>query len=126
MTNIKHKIFLLVAKYIPIATAIGILCNYTLYYIGTPIMILDFTIGVSLANILLQYAISYSFNFCTWHRIVITYNCISTIIAMYDYYIRIHLNDKSLLCLYYIIAGVAILYLIYNHNIKIKIKKRTR
>ena len=73
----KHKVFLLLAKWIPVATAIGILINATLVYFNSPDAVNDlmsFTVGVSIAGIALMYSCSYAFNFCTWHRVVISYN----------------------------------------------------
>lgn len=52
----KHKVFLLLAKWIPVVTAIGILINATLVYFNSPDAVNDlmsFTIGVSIAGILL-------------------------------------------------------------------------
>lgn len=52
----KHKVFLLLAKWIPVVTAIGILINATLVYFNSPDAVNDlmsFTIGVSIQGLLL-------------------------------------------------------------------------
>ena len=80
----KHKVFLLLAKWIPVVTAIGILINATLVYFNSPDAVNDlmsFTIGVSIAGIALMYSCSYAFNFCIWHKLVITYNALIIAIA---------------------------------------------
>lgn len=77
MANFKHKVFLLIAKWIPVAVAAGILINNTLAILDIKDVILDLfdiTIGSSLAFVIMMYACSYVFNFCYWHKIVITYD----------------------------------------------------
>lgn len=76
MANFKHKVFLLIAKWIPVAVAAGILINNTLAMLDVKDVILDLfdiTVGSSLAFVIMMYACSYVFNFCYWHKIVITY-----------------------------------------------------
>lgn len=77
MANFKHKVFLLIAKWIPVAVAAGILINNTLAMLDVKDIILDLfdiTVGSSLAFVVMMYACSYVFNFCYWHKIVITYD----------------------------------------------------
>lgn len=77
MANFKHKVFLLIAKWIPVAVAAGILINNTLAMLDVKDVILDLfdiTVGSSLAFVIMMYACSYVFNFCCWHKIVITYD----------------------------------------------------
>ena len=83
----KHKVFLLLAKWIPVATAIGILINATLVYFNSPDAVNDlmsFTVGVSIAGIALMYSCSYAFNFCTWHRVVISYNASVMLLTFFN------------------------------------------
>lgn len=77
MVNFKHKVFLLIAKWIPVAVAAGILINNILAMLDVKDVILDLfdiTVGSSLAFVVMMYACSYVFNFCYWHKIVITYD----------------------------------------------------
>lgn len=72
----KHKLFLLCAKWIPVVTAIGILVTNTIAYYGCNDIVVDifnFNIGTSVAGVILMYVCSYAFNFCIWHKLVITY-----------------------------------------------------
>lgn len=72
MANMKHKVFLLIAKWIPVAVAAGILINNTLAMLDVKDVILDLfdiTVGSSLAFVIMMYACSYVFNFCYWHKI---------------------------------------------------------
>lgn len=71
MANFKHKVFLLIAKWIPVAVAAGILINNTLAMLDVKDVILDLfdiTVGSSLAFVIMMYACSYVFNFCYWHK----------------------------------------------------------
>lgn len=117
----KHKVFLLLAKWIPVVTAIGILINSTLVYFNSPDAVNDlmsFTIGVSIAGIALMYSCSYAFNFCTWHRVVISYNASVMLLTFFIRYTSIECGYSLLLLLYYILAGVFTLIGLYLHNKK--------
>ena len=75
----KYKLFLLCAKWIPVVTAIGILVTNTIAYYGCNDIVVDifnFNIGTSVAGVILMYVCSYAFNFCIWHKLVITYNAL--------------------------------------------------
>lgn len=59
MANFKHKVFLLIAKWIPVAVAAGILINNTLAMLDVKDVILDLfdiTVGSSLAFVIMMYA----------------------------------------------------------------------
>lgn len=117
----KHKVFLLLAKWIPVVTAIGILINATLVYFNSPDAVNDlmsFTIGVSIAGIALMYSCSYIFNFCTWHRVVISYNASVMLLTFFIRYTSIECGYSLLLLLYYILAGVFTLIGLYLYNKK--------
>lgn len=117
----KHKVFLLLAKWIPVVTAIGILINATLVYFNYPDAVNDlmsFTIGVSIAGIALMYSCSYAFNFCTWRRVVISYNASVMLLTFFIRYTSIECGYSLLLLLYYILAGVFTLIGLYLHNKK--------
>lgn len=73
MANFKHKVFLLIAKWIPVAVAAGILINNTLAMLDVKDVILDLfdiTVGSSLAFVIMMYACSYVFNFCLVRRAI--------------------------------------------------------
>lgn len=70
---------------------------------------MSFTVGVSIAGIALMYSCSYAFNFCTWHRVVISYNASVMLLTFLIRYTNIECGYSLLLLLYYILAGVFIL-----------------
>ena len=66
MANFKHKVFLLIAKWIPVAVAAGILINNTLTMLDVKDVILnlfDITVGSSLAFVIMMYE-GYLMGYC--------------------------------------------------------------
>lgn len=97
MANFKHKVFLLIAKWIPVAVAAGILINNTLAMLDVKDVILDLfdiTVGSSLAFVIMMYACSYVFNFCYWHKIVITYDLFVLLYILLIRYTNNEIEDK--------------------------------
>ena len=110
MANFKHKVFLLIAKWIPVAVAAGILINNTLAMLDVKDVILDLfdiTVGSSLAFVIMMYACSYVFNFCYWHKIVITYDLFVLLYILLIRYTNIgECSDGLLLTIHYVICLV--------------------
>lgn len=105
----KHKLFLLCAKWIPVVTAIGILVTNTIAYYGCNDIVVDifnFNIGTSVAGVILMYVCSYAFNFCIWHKLVITYNALIIAIVFIIRYCITECSYSYLLLSYYILAGI--------------------
>lgn len=117
MVNFKHKVFLLIAKWIPVAVAAGILINNTLAMLDVKDVILDLfdiTVGSSLAFVVMMYACSYVFNFCYWHKIVITYDLFVLLYILLIRYTNIgECGDGLLLTIHYILAGIFITLIWY-------------
>jgi hypothetical protein len=128
MANFKHKVFLLIAKWIPVAVAAGILINNTLAMLDVKDVILDLfdiTVGSSLAFVIMMYACSYVFNFCYWHKIVITYDLFVLSYILLIRYTNIgECSDGLLLTIHYILAGIFIALIWYvKKGVKLLIKK---
>lgn len=109
--------FLLIAKWIPVAVAAGILINNTLAMLDVKDVILDLfdiTVGSSLAFVIMMYACSYVFNFCYWHKIVITYDLFVLLYILLIRYTNIgECGDGLLLTIHYILAGIFIALIWY-------------
>lgn len=119
---IKYKLFLLCAKWIPVVTAIGILVTNTIAYYGCNDIVVDifnFNIGTSVAGVILMYVCSYAFNFCLWHKLVITYNALIIAIVFIIRYCITECSYSYLLLSYYILAGIILLLILYIHSKKI-------
>lgn len=128
MANFKHKVFLLIAKWIPVAVAAGILINNTLAMLDVKDVILDLfdiTVGSSLAFVIMMYTYSYVFNFCHWHKIVITYDLFVLLYILLIRYTNIgECSDGLLLTIHYILAGIFIALIWYvKKGVKLLIKK---
>lgn len=123
MANMKHKVFLLIAKWIPVAVAAGILINNTLTMLDVKDVILDLfdiTVGSSLAFVIMMYACSYVFNFCYWHKIVITYDLFVLSYILLIRYTNIgECSDGLLLTIHYILAGIFIALIWYVKNARV-------
>ena len=65
-------------------------------------------IGNSIITTLLLYVCSYVFQFCIWHRLIITANFINVFIASIDVIYGIPITDGQLLVIYYFIASIFI------------------
>lgn len=118
---IKYKLFLLCAKWIPVVTAIGILVTNTIAYYGCNDIVVDifnFNIGTSVAGVILMYVCSYAFNFCIWHKLVITYNALIIAIVFIIRYCITECSYSYLLLSYYILAGIILLLILYIHSKK--------
>lgn len=100
----------------------GMLLNNTAYYFGINNELsytFDFLIGNSIVTTFLIYLCSYIFNFCIWHRLIITANFINLCIANYDAIIGIPISSIQLLIIYHI---VSIIFIIIATIIHIKQK----
>ena len=94
------------------------LLNNTLYcfdIIKVFSYITDFIIGNSIITTFLLFVCSYPFNFCKWHRLIITANFINLMIANYDALFGIPIGKLQLLCSYYIVAAIFIVISVYHH-----------
>lgn len=74
----------------------------------------DITVGSSLAFVIMMYACSYVFNFCYWHKIVITYDLFVLSYILLIRYTNIgECSDGLLLSIHYILAGIFIALIWY-------------
>lgn len=111
------KLFVLMIKFVPIIMMVGMLSTNLCCYFEVGLMwtnLFDFILGNSLLISILLYVCSYTFGLCSWHRLIITANLINITIASYDILFGIPISDLKLLALYYIVATVFILIILYN------------
>lgn len=95
----------------------GMLINNVVYFynINNYVYLLDFLLGNSVINTFLLYICSYVFQFCKWHRLIITANFINLVIAGIDATYKLPVSDVGLLCLYWLIASIFIIYSTITH-----------
>ena len=63
-----------------------------------------------------MYVCSYAFNFCIWHKLVITYNALIIAIVFIIRYCITECSYSYLLLSYYILAGIILLLILYIHS----------
>lgn len=112
------KILLLLIKFIPVIQMAGMLLNNTLCYFCTDldtIYLLDYIIGNSIVTTILLFVCSYIFNYCDWHRLIISANFVNISLANIDAIYCINITDLQLLCIYYIVSITTIIMAITIH-----------
>lgn len=125
MISYKHKLFLIIAKWIPVVIATGIFLNNTLAVLNIENIftyLLDVIFGNSISFVITMLACSYAFNFCNWHRIIILYGLLAIILNILMIYTDIgNTSDRILLIYHYTLAliFINIAYYVYKKN-KIK------
>lgn len=115
----KHKLFLFISKYIPVALAIGIFINLLLSLFYKTVLLVNFFFGGSLVVSFLLYLISYTFEFCKWHRILIHYITFYYTLLVIDYYIC-SLSNTILTNLYFLNIASAGIFVYAHLNRKTK------
>lgn len=109
-----NKITLILFKYIPAICIVGILLNNSLYFFiedDSTILfkipyILDSIIGISFIQILLLFLISYKFQYCVWHRILILNCTINLLLACMDAFQIINIEYVNLMMvILFVIVG---------------------
>lgn len=96
----------------------GMLLNNTLCYFCTDldtIYLLDYIIGNSIVTTILLFVCSYIFNYCDWHRLIISANFVNISLANIDAIYCINITNLQLLCVYYIVSITTIIMAITIH-----------
>ena len=124
-----YTIFLISIKYIPILLALGDCMHSIFSYYDINAACISYLSGISILSLLFIYAASFTFGFCSSHRVPLHYVVISNSIALYDSWIGIPISDKQMLCTYLIVFGISIFIYLYcryvehNKNIITKIHR---
>lgn len=108
-----YKLELYSAKVVPMLMAGITLANTVLSYLGIQLVCLSYISGISLLVLIRFYITSYTYRFCSYHRMFLHYILISNSVALYDYHVGIPLNNTNLFALNMIIAGVSLFIILY-------------
>lgn len=123
-----YKIQLYLLKVIPMVMAFICLLNSTLSYFDIDLPVLSYIAGNSILTIVYFYITSYTFKFCSYHRMFMHYTTITWIINIIDLYIGIPIGDLLYLLLQLIVAGICLFIILYlyvkNHKKSITIDNR--
>lgn len=112
-SKLLYKIELMALKTIPIIMVLCSMCNSILSYFNIDVTILNYIGGVSILPLLFFYLSSYTFKFCSYHRMFLHYLLIADGINIYDYHIGFSLEDLEYLCLHMIIIAIWLFIITY-------------
>lgn len=108
-----YKLELYLAKVVPMLMAGITLANTVLSYVGIQLVCLSYIGGISLLVLIRFYITSYTYRFCSYHRMFLHYILISNSVALYDYHVGIPLSNVNLFALNMIIAGMSLFIILY-------------
>ena len=108
-----YKLELYLAKVVPMLMAGITLANTVLSHVGIQLVCLSYIGGISLLVLIRFYITSYTYRFCSYHRMFLHYILISNSVALYDYHVGISLNNTNLFALNMIIAGMSLFIILY-------------
>lgn len=118
-----YKLQLYILKVIPMVMAFIYLTNTVLSYFDIDLPILSYLASASILTIIFLYVASYAFKFCMYHRMFIHYITVNWLLNIYDTYIGVPIDDRAMLSIYLIIAGITLFIILYLH---VKHTKETR
>lgn len=119
-SNIKHKSFLIILKYIP--HFIGLMyIIYTIFqFMNIDLILLGYCIHISITSWSFMFLTSVIFKYCYVHRLPLYYIALNDITTIIDTYIGIPTSDINLLGVHLILIGMLIFgYTYYYVNNKL-------
>lgn len=108
-----YKIELCLIKFTPMVIACIYLLNTILSYFYIDVPLLSYLGSTSLLTLVFLYTSSFVFKFCLYHRIPTHYITINWLLNIFDYYVGIPINNKSLFISYMILAGLTVVVMTY-------------
>ena len=114
-----YNLELVYVKYSPMIIGMAIMLNSVLNYLNINCgHVLCYICGASLFTIGHLYVSSYSFKFCSYHRLFIHYVVIGNLLQFIDYFIGVPLSNKGLFLLNIGIFTVFLFLILYKRNYK--------
>lgn len=98
---------------LPYIAALFYLITTILSYFKIDVVVFNTISGQSILSLLFMWVSSYVFKFCIYHRLPIYYMLINDMLSYYDWYVGIPINNKELLVLHVIIAGITMFVILY-------------
>lgn len=119
-SNLKHKSFLVITKYIPHISALYYII-YTLFqFADIDLIALGYLFSFSLLPWMYILLNSYVYRYCYVHRLPLYYILVNDILTTVDYYLKIPINEFKLLVVHLLLIGFLIFGYTYYY---IKYKK---
>lgn len=114
--KLMYKLELVSVKYTPVIVSFSILIGLIFSYLEIAIPLIDTLFGASIVATIPMYISSYTYKFCSYHRMFIHYIVLVHLVDTCDILIGIPLDDFNLLILYLIITGIFLLLILYYHQ----------
>ena len=108
-----YKLELYSAKVVPMLMAGITLANTILGYYNIDAPILSYIGGISILVVIRFYITSYTYRFCSYHRMFLHYIVLSNTLSIYDYNIGIPLDNRQFFGLNMIISGTFLFIILY-------------
>lgn len=121
----KHKLLILVLKFIPMLTALCYMTSTIFNYFDYNIEPLSNIGGMSLLTWVFIYLASVVFKFCSYHRMFLWYILVDDLFNIIDYYWSIPISTDNILMLHNIWIGITlfIVLILYVKSNKVIIRK---
>ena len=105
-----------VLKIIPMLLALCDVLNMVTDYFGIELSIFSILGGVSVLPLLFFYLVSFVFRYCVYHRMFLHYILVNNLLVYYDYYIGIHVEDRTMFLIHMIVAGLFLFLVLYFYR----------
>lgn len=112
-SKLVYKIELILLKVLPIIMVICAISNSILSYFNIDVVWISYIGGILLIPLIFIYISSYTFRFCSYHRMFLHYLLVTDIINIYDYHVGFPINDLHYLCLHMIITAISLFIVLY-------------
>lgn len=124
----KHKLLILVLKFIPMLTALCYMTSTIFNYFDYNIEPLSNIGGMSLLTWVFIYLASVVFKFCSYHRMFLWYILVDDLFNIIDYYWSIPISTDSILMLHNIWIGITlfIVLILYVKSNKVIVRKSNK
>lgn len=124
----KHKLLILVLKFIPMLTALCYMMSTIFNYFDYNIEPLSNIGGMSLLTWVFIYLASVVFKFCSYHRMFLWYILVDDLFNIIDYYWSIPISTDNILMLHNIWIGITlfIVLILYVKSNKVIVRKSNK
>ena len=116
LNKLSYKLTIVAIKILPILIAALMFLRSVLYCLQIELFEISHICGMSLLTILFLYLVSYTFQFCAYHRMFLHYIVVVEALNYIDYYIGIPLSYSELLRVHIILAGIFLYIILYLHQ----------
>jgi hypothetical protein len=123
--NLRHKVFLMINKFIPHVIALFYVIYTSLGFCGIDSIIISYIANLSFLPMCYIFINSVIYKYCYVHRLPLYYIALNELITVSDYYLHIPINDFNLLVVHILLLGIFIYgYSFYYIKYRLKYERR--